>query len=93
MKYIFTTTKNGTKSRITYYSLHFGILQEFALVNLLLDGVDGRKIIGHAILLPRPRIPRGVRYREAKLFLAVHFRKALHQQIDEGSLCLMWLVL
>ena len=74
-------------SRIARYSLHFGILQKFAIGNLLLDGLDRREVVRHAVLLSRPWIPRGVRHREAKLLPPVHFREALHQQVDEGALC------
>lgn len=78
-------------THICVYSLNLGILQEFASINLLLDGLDGGKVVGDSVLFSRPWIARGVRYRKTKLLLAVHFREALHQQVDEGALCMsMW---
>jgi len=68
--------------------LNLGILQELAGVDLLLDGVDGSEVVGDAIHLAGTGIARGVRHGEAKLLPpAVDLREALHQQIDEGSLC------
>lgn len=71
------------------YSLNLGVLQKLAGIDLLFDGIDRREVVRHAVDLTRAGRTGGVRDGESELLPPIDLGEALHQQIDEGSLCVV----
>ena len=61
------------------YSLNLSVLEKLARINLLLDGIDRREVVRHAVDLTRAGGPGGVRDGESELLPTVDFGEALHQ--------------
>ena len=63
-------------------AMHFGILDEFAIVNVLFDLFDRGKVVVNTILFPLPWWTCRMRNGKSQLFVG----KSFHQHFNQGSL-------